>query len=255
MTHAEQLQWLLRFFMEEQGLKRSLPVEGEEQWRLLRSLMNVRAPRPLPAEALAIQDAFLQEETRRKGVTTLAELHPIEPGLYLWRGDITTLAVDGIVNAGNSALLGCFHPLHGCIDNIIHTYAGVELRLACAKLMQEQGREEPVGDAKLTPAFNLPSRFVLHTVGPMVLGDLTREDEQALAACYRSCLDLGAENGLQSIAFCCISTGEFHFPNGRAAEIAVEEIRRYRKQVKDPMAVVFNVFKEEDEAIYRALLG
>ena len=238
-----------------------IPADEQAQKRLLRSLFNIRMPRPVSGRFLEIQDAYLQEETRKKGITDIAELTPAEDGIYLWQGDITTLKCDAIVNAANSRLLGCFVPCHGCIDNVIHTYAGVQLRAACAELMRVQGHEEETGRAKITPAFNLPCRYVLHTVGPVVGGRVTKKDEELLESCYRSCLELAAENHLGSVVFCCISTGEFHFPNRRAAEIAVRTVRefRYRTAAADPDAgkleVIFNVFKDEDLHIYRELLG
>ena len=201
-----------------------------------------------------MQDAYLQEETRRKGVTSLAQLRPVEKGLYLWQGDITTLACGAIDNAANSQLLGCFYPCHGCIDNAIHTYAGVQLRLECARIMSAQGHAEPTGRAKITPAYNLPCRYVLHTVGPIITGRVTPRDERLLADCYRSCLELAAQYGVESVAFCCISTGEFHFPNVRAAETALGTVREYKARTKSDMKVIFNVFKDQGADIYRRLL-
>lgn len=222
---------------------------------LLRALMNVRMALPAADDFLAVQDAYLQEEIRRKGVTALADLEPVQKELYLWRGDITTLQCDAIVNAANSQLLGCFYPNHGCIDNAIHTFAGVQLRLACAELMKQQGHEEETGGAKITSAFNLPSRYVLHTVGPIIHGWLVKKDKELLASCYRSCLELAEKNGLNSVAFCCISTGEFHFPNDKAAQIAIETVKSYKKQRNSEIKVIFNVFKELDYSIYRKLLS
>ena len=204
---------------------------------------------------MAVQDAYLQEETRKKGVTALSDLEPVQKGIYLWRGDITTLQCDGIVNAANSQMLGCFCPNHGCIDNAIHTFAGVQLRLACAELMRKQGHEEETGKAKITPAFNLPCRYVIHTVGPIIRGQVTKSDKNALASCYRSCLELAEQNGVKSIAFCCISTGEFHFPNDKAAEIAVQTVKDFKSQTHSEIEVIFNVFKDIDYKIYRELLG
>ena len=221
MTQDERRRFLLEVLLRERGETMALPGDEAAQRRLLRALCNVREPVPAPADFLAVQDAYLQEETRRKGVTDAARIPEAEPGIRLWRGDITTLRCDSIVNAANSALLGCFVPCHGCIDNAIHTYAGVQLRLACAELMAAQGHPEPAGRAKITPAFNLPSRYVLHTVGPIVRNRPTARDEALLAACYRSCLALAAAHGARSVAFCCISTGEFHFPSAWAAQIAV----------------------------------
>ena len=216
--------------------------------------MNVRMPRSASEEFLNIEGEYLEAETKQKGITDIRDLSPIEEGIYLWRGDITTLSCDAIVNAANSQMLGCFYPCHGCIDNAIHTYAGVELRAACAELMEAQGHEEATGCAKITPGFHLPAKYVIHTVGPIVRGRLTEEHEELLASCYRSCLHLAAEKGLCNIAFCCISTGEFCFPNERAAEIAVQTVREFRK-TNPNIEVIFNVFKETDEEIYRKLLG
>lgn len=232
-----------------------IPENTQAQKRLLRSLLNLRIPRPVSRAFLEIQDAYLQAETAGKGVTDLADLQPVRDGLYIWQGDITTLRCDAIVNAANSQMLGCFCPCHGCIDNAIHTFSGVQLRAACAELIRRQGHEEPAGGAKITPAYNLPCQYVLHTVGPVIHGEVTKKDEELLAACYRSCLELAEANGIQSMAFCCISTGEFHFPNQRAAEIAVRTVSAYKQRTQSKMKVIFNVFKETDLHIYRALLG
>lgn len=200
-----------------------------------------------------MQNAYLQDELHEKGITHLSDLKPVQDGLYLWKGDITTLECDGIVNAANSQMLGCFYPNHKCIDNAIHTYAGVQLRLDCAKLMDRQGHEEETGTAKITPAYNLPSRYVVHTVGPIVGRAVTQKDRDQLADCYRSCLELADQHGLKSLAFCCISTGEFRFPHKEAAEIAVNTVKEYRKQTSSKIEVIFNMFKEEDYDIYRKL--
>ena len=202
-----------------------------------------------------MQDEYLKEEIQRKGIVSIDDLDEIQKDLYVWQGDITTLKCDAIVNAANSGMTGCYQPCHNCIDNCIHTYAGVQLRLACAKLVQKQGHEEAAGQAKITPAFNLPCDYVIHTVGPIVSGRLTQKHEELLASCYRSCLRLAVENGIKSIAFCCISTGVFMFPNERAAEIAVQTVKQYQKETGTEIKVVFNVFREEDERIYRKLLG
>ena len=255
MTQDERRRFLLEVLLRERGETMALPADEAAQRRLLRALCNVREPVPAPADFLAVQDAYLQEETRRKGVTDAARIPEAEPGIRLWRGDITTLRCDAIVNAANSALLGCFVPCHGCIDNAIHTYAGVQLRLACAELMAAQGHPEPAGRAKITPAFNLPSRYVLHTVGPIVRNRPTARDEALLAACYRSCLELAAAHGARSVAFCCISTGEFHFPSARAAQIAVQTVREARKTLQHEMDVIFNVYQERDLRIYEGLLA
>ena len=257
MDQAEKRLYLIRALLEEQPRYRGLqiPTEESEQKQLLRSLFNLRLPAPMGAEFLQVQDAYLQEETRRKGITTLAELHPLEPGIYLWQGDITTLACDAIVNAANSGMTGCYQPCHNCIDNCIHTYAGIQLRNECAELMARQGHEEPTGSAKITRAYNLPCRWVLHTVGPVVRGRLTGRQEAQLASCYDACLSLAEEKGCRSIAFCCVSTGFFGFPRRRAAEIAVQTLRKHRQERGEGIELIFNVFKEEDLQIYRELLG
>ena len=211
-------------------------------------------PEPVTEEFLTVQNAYLQEESRKKGITALSDLEPVQKEIYLWRGDITALQCDAIVNAANSQMLGCFVPCHGCIDNAIHTYAGVQLRLECSERMKQQGHEEETGRAKITKAYNLPCRYVLHTVGPIIHGGLTQKDKELLASCYQSCLKLAERNGLKSIAFCCISTGEFHFPNDKAAQIAVETVNRYKEQAHSKIEVIFNVFKELDYNIYRELL-
>ncbi len=253
MTHAERRMFLIRFLLDEEPRYRDLHIpSGEaEQKTLLRSLMNVRPPRPVSEDFLAVQDEYLRAETARKGVTDVTDLTALEPGIYLWQGDITTLRCGAIVNAANSGMTGCYVPCHGCIDNAIHTFAGVQLRLACAELMKKQRHEEPTGQAKLTPAFNLPCDYVLHTVGPVIYGRVTQGDRELLASCYRSCLELAQENGINSVAFCCISTGEFHFPNDEAAKIAVDTVRRYKGDTE----VILNVFKDTDLEIYRGLLG
>lgn len=231
-----------------------IPETSDGQKQLLRGLMNIRMPEPIGENFLSIQDEYLQEEIRRKGITEMDSLTPFQDSVYLWQGDITTLRCDAIVNAANSQMLGCFYPNHGCIDNAIHTFSGIQLRLACRKLMEEQGHEEGTGDAKITPAFNLPCRYILHTVGPIVRGRLTERDKMLLASCYRSCLETAEKHNIKSITFCCISTGEFHFPNDKAAEIAVRTVKEYKKQTKSGIEVIFNVFKDQDKEIYGKLL-
>ena len=232
------------------------PFTADRQWQLLRSLMNVRPPMPVTDEFLRVQDEFLKEMTAEKGITDGDSLPacPGDPHLVLWQGDITTLRCDAIVNAANSRMLGCFSPCHGCIDNIIHTMSGVQLRLACDELMRAQGHEEPTGQAKITPGFNLPARYVLHTVGPIIDDEVTERDEALLASCYRSCLELAGQNGLRSVAFCCISTGVFRFPPDRAAGIAVQAVKEFLRKDTSVRRVIFNVFKDSDLAIYRELL-
>ena len=232
----------------------TIPAKESEQFRLYRSLVNIRPAEKASAEYLKAEDEFLQKLTVQKGITDIADLQPIEKNIYLWKGDITTLQCGAIVNAANSGMTGCYQPCHNCIDNCIHTFAGVRLRLKCAEIMKAQGHEEPTGTAKITPAYNLPCNYVIHTVGPIVRGELTRQHCELLNSCYRSCLELADKNGVGSIAFCCISTGVFMFPNDKAAEIAVRTVREYKKKTGSRIEVIFNVFKEQDERIYRELL-
>ena len=257
MNQTERRRFLVDALLDERPEYRGarVPAGGEEQRLLLRALMNVRTARKCSPEFLRVQDEYLRAELEAKGITDIGSLMPVRRGLYIWRGDITTLRCDAIVNAANSGMTGCYVPNHRCIDNCIHSYAGVELREYCAELMRRQGHEEPTGAAKITPAYNLPCRYVLHTVGPIISGRVTKQDEELLASCYRSCLELAAENGLESVAFCCISTGEFHFPNERAAEIAVKTAEEFMQKESSVRKVIFNVFKDRDEEIYRKLLG
>ncbi len=257
MTQEERLDFLISYLINENADYKNIivPENPAEKRRLLRSLMNVRMPAPVSEDFLKAQDAYLQLESAKKGVTKPRDLTPAEPGIALWQGDITTLAADAIVNAANSQMLGCFVPCHGCIDNAIHSAAGVQLRLECARVMSEQGTEEPTGRAKITKAYNLPCRYVLHTVGPIIYREVARKDCELLASCYRSCLELAGAYGLKSVAFCCISTGEFHFPNELAAKIAVQTVRAYLLENKNGMEVIFNVFKDTDYTIYKKLLG
>lgn len=257
MNQTERRRFLVDALLDERPEYRGarVPAGGEEQRLLLRALMNVRTARKCSPEFLRVQDEYLLAELDAKGITDIGSLTPVRRGLYIWRGDITTLRCDAIVNAANSGMTGCYIPNHRCIDNCIHSYAGVELREYCAELMRRQGHEEPTGAAKITPAYNLPCRYVLHTVGPIISGRVTKQDEELLASCYRSCLKLAAENGLESVAFCCISTGEFHFPNERAAEIAVKTAEEFMQKESSVRKVIFNVFKDRDEEIYRRLLG
>ena len=207
-----------------------------------------------PKRFLKVQDEYLKEEIKKKGIVDINNLNPIQKGIYLWQGDITTLRCDAIVNAANSAMTGCYLPNHRCIDNAIHSFAGVELRLECDEIMNRQGHGEPTGQAKITNAYNLPCKYIIHTVGPIISYKLTSEDCELLASCYRSCLNLAAKNNLESIAFCCISTGEFHFPNDKAAQIAIKTVEEFMKKDTSVKKVIFNVFKDMDKEIYRELL-
>ena len=234
----------------------AFPQDELSQRRLLLSLMNVRLPMPLDPSFLAVQDALLSAEREEKGVVEADALpeRPGHPGIALWQGDITRLKADAIVDADNDRLLGCFVPCHSCIDNAIHSAAGLQLRDECSRLMEQQGRPEPTGQAKLTGGYNLPARYVLHTVGPIIHGRVTPQDRELLASCYRSCLKLASEHELRSVAFCCISTGEFHFPNQEAAQIAVQTVKEFLQAPMTVRKVIFNVFKDIDANIYDDLL-
>ena len=257
MNQSEKRIYLIQELLKESDeySRITIPKKTEEQKLLLRGLMNIRPPRKNNPDFQQIQDSYLTEETRQKGIVTLEELSPIQPGIYVWQGDITTLQCDAIVNAANSGMTGCYVPNHRCIDNCIHTFAGTQLRLDCAEMMHRQGYEEPTGQAKITPGYNLPCKYILHTGGPFIRGRLTTDDCKLLASCYRSCLELAAENNLESVAFCCISTGEFHFPNDKAAEIAVTEVRTFLQKETSVKKVIFNVFKDLDKEIYERLLS
>ena len=251
--------WLIRELQREMPQYQDIriPVTEEEQWNLLRSLFNVRPPYPASQEFLKVQDEYLSELVRSRGIVDAESLpaSELDPRITLWQGDITTLRCDAIVNAANSALLGCWQPCHSCIDNMIHSLSGVQLRIKCNEIIQEQGHEEETGTAKITPAYNLPCKYVLHTVGPIISGPLRKEDCDLLAGCYQSCLELAAGDNVRSVAFCCISTGVFHFPQRRAAEIAVETVRQFLETDSSIDRVIFNVFTDRDLTIYQKLLG
>ena len=256
MNQSEKRLFLIRRLLKEQPRYSSMqiPTDTDEQKSMLRSLMNIRVPDVIDEEFLSVQDEYLRQVSVEKGTVTLSDMEEIQTDIYIWKGDITRLKVGAIVNAANSGMTGCYQPCHNCIDNCIHTYAGIQLRLTCAEIMEEQGYDEPTGQAKITPAYNLPCDYVIHTVGPIVQGKLTQEHEALLSSCYRSCLEIADANQVDSIAFCCISTGVFMFPNERAAEIAVKTIKEYKEKTGSSIQVVFNVFKDLDEEIYRELL-
>jgi len=227
----------------------------DSERRLLRSLMNVRPPMTVSEEFLTLQDALLSQECEEKGVVDVDALPTTkDPRIVLWQGDITRLKADAIVNAANSAMLGCFAPCHRCIDNTIHSAAGVQLRQECYRLMKERGDEKPTGCAKITAGYNLPAKYVLHTVGPIINKNLTSQSCDELKNCYRACLSLAAEHDLASIVFCCISTGEYHFPQQKAAEIAVQTVNDFLCSDEKIQKVVFNMFTQEDRIIYKNLL-
>ena len=260
MTRLEQIQTLIEILLTEMPKVKpqaeSVPKDLKSKRQLLRALMNIRPPMPLKSSFLMIQDQLLQAEAKEKGIVTLDEISG-QSQIRIWQGDITRLEVDAIVNAANSALLGCFAPLHNCIDNAIHSAAGLQLRDVCNKIMEAQGHEEATGQSKITPAFNLPSKFVIHTVGPIIPFNRqpNAEEKNLLASCYENCLKLALLSNLNSIAFCCISTGEFHFPNELAANIAFETVKRFIIDNNCDIIVVFNTFKDIDNNIYKELLS
>lgn len=257
MNQEERLDFLIDYLLEENP-KPDFPHKREtiaEKISLFRGLCNIRQPEPVSEQFIEVQDAFLSRWNQERHITSLHNIEASDSQLYLWQGDITALAVDGIVNAANSRLLGCTQANHDCIDNIIHTRAGVQLRLDCDALMKAQGRKEPAGKAKISKAYNLPSNYVIHTVGPNIdERGVSPLKERLLASSYHSCLKLADENQLKTIAFCCISTGEFHFPNERAAEIAIQTVQDYLRNTGSALRVIFNVYKDKDLQIYQSLL-
>lgn len=255
MNQNERLLYLIKYLLSENGKYEKMPISEseEERFRLFRSLMNIRPPKPVSENFLAVQDEFLKKDIFSKGITDIADLVPTEDRIYLWKGDITTLKCGAIVNAANSQMLGCFQPCHSCIDNAIHTFAGVQLRLECAEIMERQESEEPTGTAKITSAYNLPCDKIIHTVGPIVSGRLTEKHCEQLESCYKSCLEIAVRNNIGSIAFCCISTGVFGFSQREAAEIAVKTVQNFIKDHN--IEVIFNVFRQDDYDIYNRLLG
>ena len=257
MTQSKRRLFLIQALLKERPELRSLqiPRDTPAQKHLLQGLMNVRAPKKCSAEVLRIQDEYLTAELFAKGITDVNSLSPVSKGIYLWQGDITTLRCDAIVNAASSGMTGCYIPNHHCIDNAIHTYAGMELRLACAEIMRTQGHDGLTGQAQITSAYNLPCKYILHTTGPVIMEKPLQEDQELLAKCYYSCLSLAAEKQLESIAFCCISTGEFHFPKELAAKIAICTVRNFLQQCSSVKKVIFTVSQKRDKEIYEQLLG
>jgi O-acetyl-ADP-ribose deacetylase (regulator of RNase III) len=250
MTRNEQLDFLIRRLSPSQ----KLPQTVDGKWRVFRALVNVREPAAIGEDFIKVQDELLQSLIAEAGIVDVDDLSPLRDNLYVWRGDIIRLKVDAIVNAANSAMLGCFIPDHSCIDNAIHTFAGVQLRNACAEIMRTQGSPEPMGVAKITSAYNLPCKYILHTVGPVIHHCVSHVDRDLLASCYYSCLERAHQNAVKSIAFCCISTGEFRFPNVEAARIAIHTVSDFLKAHNGIEKIVFNVFTDRDERIYRLLL-
>lgn len=261
-TQEERLSYLVEEFKADSGEDKNIqtPEDIESKKRLLRSLMNIRLPRQMSEEVLEVQDDYLKARSEENGVIELKDIPVIRDGISIWQGDITRLAVDAIVNAANSQMLGCFVPMHTCIDNCIHTFAGIQLRAECNRQMNElrekYGRdyEQPTAVPMLTDAYNLPANKVVHIVGPIVNYELTPALENDLANCYRNTLDMCVENDLRSVAFCCISTGVFNFPQKRAAEIAVKTVTEWLNDHPDSVdRVIFNVFKDEDRRYYELL--
>lgn len=257
MTQEGRRQFLIRYLLNEDSRYENIEIPDNEEDKkvLLRSLLNIRLPKETSQEFIEIQNSYLQNELKNKGYITIDSLERFSNNIYLYKGDITLLQVESIVNAANSKMLGCFIPNHKCIDNAIHTFSGVQLRKFCDNIIKEQGHDEKTGFAKLTPAFNLPSDYIIHTVGPIVSGELTEEHRRALKSSYLSCLELATEEKIDSIAFCCISTGEFRFPNEEAAEIAVNTVKEFINNRNNKLKVIFNVFKDVDELIYRRKLS
>ena len=259
MTQQERLRYLVEGLVAEYKEKHNehidIPMNEAEQFNLFRALCNIRPAGSMPAEWMKVQDEYLTELAREKGIVTINDMEKRAPQIYLWQGDITRLSVDAIVNAANNQLLGCFAPNHRCIDNTIHTFAGIELRMACSRMIEYMDMPEKTGVARKTYGFNLPAKHVIHTVGPIIYDSLTDIEREQLASCYRSCLELANAYSLQSIAFCCISTGEFRFPNEEAAQIAIDTVRTYLKETNSKIQVIFNVFKDIDYDIYDKLLG
>lgn len=272
----EELDFLINELIkeEERYSEIKIPVDYENKRRLLRSLMNIRMPREISKEFLKVQDRFLAKEVLENGVVDVSEISTVKEYLYgdlideidndiknklekisIWQGDITRLSVDAIVNAANSEMLGCFIPCHRCIDNAIHSQAGIELREECFEIMKKQGEVEPTGSAKITKGYNLPAKHVIHTVGPIVSDGLTAELREDLKSSYESSLNIAVENNIRTIAFCCISTGEFHFPNSEAAKIAIKTVFKFLDDNIDKIdRIIFNVFKDIDYDIYRNLI-
>lgn len=257
MNQAERRIWLIDALLNERpdGRGVAVPAGASEQRDLLRTLMNVRPPEALAAEVLNVQDAYLQQWLVERGGAADARTLPYCNRIAVWRGDITLLKADAIVNAANSQMLGCFVPGHHCIDNAIHAYAGMQLRLICAGLMCKQGHEEPIARVKVTPAFNLPSSHIFHTVGPIVPSHKPGpREELLLRRCYTSCLEEATRRKLDTLAFCCISTGVFGYPQEAAARVAIDAVRHHLDHNDPNLKVIFNVFLASDESIYRNLL-
>ncbi len=243
----DRLRYLIDYLVDEYDTNLT---QVEYDFDSFRRLVNVRQPKEISDEFLRIQDEYLSAISREKGIVEVDSIPTMTHNMCVWQGDITRLNAEAIVNAANKGLIGCFYPGHHCVDNEVHTYAGVQLRLACSEMMKSQGHDEPIGGAKITEAYNLPANYIIHTVGPIIGLSLYREEEEQLRCCYRSILELAYEMHLDSVAICCISTGEFHFPNHRACEIAIETVKEIQEKYDDKCKVIFNVFKDVDYYLY-----
>ena len=257
----EKLDFLIDYLIKENkniDIK-EIPQNISDKKRLYRSLCNIREPLPISKEYIEIENDFLTTANIRKGIIDSNNIIQFTKykgtPICLWQGDITTLKIDAIVNAANSQGLGCFIPCHKCIDNAIHSASGVQLRLECNKIMQEIGVLQ-TGKAFITSGYNLPSKYVIHTVGPIIYGEVTEKEMLELKNCYINSLEIAKENNIKTIAFPCISTGEFRFPKELAAKIAIETIKEHLDTNEEYFEkIIFNVFSDEDYSFYLNNLG
>ena len=258
MNSDNDLDFLLKILISEHNEEIEIPKKYEEKKKLFRALRNIRPPKPINKKFLKVQDSFLTKDTESKNLIGASEIKSIKSNdkIALWQGDITLLKSDAIVNACNNRLLGCFIPLHNCIDNIIHSAAGIQLRNDCNDIMKNQGHYEENGKAKITLAYNLPSKYVIHTVGPQIINKLCEKDCKELSSCYSSSLMLAEEYNIKFIAFPCISTGVYNFPEEIAAQIAIKTVENYFKENNDSKIekVIFDVFTERSCYIYKKIL-